>query len=402
MNNTRRNFLTSLGASALDFLIPSARAGLSNSHTLVCIFLRGAMDGLNTVIPYGDSAYFDKRPELSIAAPGEGADNAIDLTGFFGLNPAAAALKPVYDAGDLAIIHATGAPFANRSHFQTQLEMEHGFAGSRNNVKGWMARHFLSHPQPALDDFPFRAIAIGNALPESLRGARAASALNNVTGYDLVPDSSADFQGLLQSLYADHGNPFSQQAARTFQAMQALDYYNPALYTAEDGIFYPTTGLGRSLLQTAQYIKSGMGTEIFCLNMGGWDHHDDLKPRLADKLSELSDALSIFYTDMGERMNDITVLIMSEFGRRVAENASAGADHGYGGVMFAMGRKVNGGRVYADWPGLADHQLRDGDLAITTDYRTVIGELLHKQMGNTAIESVFSDYDASREWGIFS
>ena len=402
MSITRRNFLTRLGTSTLDFLIPEAHAASAGSHTLVCIFLRGAMDGLNAVVPYGDSFYYDKRPELSIGPPGAGADTAIDLNGFFGLNPAMAPVKPIYDSGDLAIIHATGAPFTARSHFQAQLEMEHGYAGSGNNANGWLARHFLSRPRPEFNDFPFRAIAVGNALPESLRGARSASALANVTGYDLVPDSNLDFQGLLQSLYAGQDNQLSQQAVKTFQALQALDYFNPALYTAEDGIFYPKTGLGRSLLQTAQYIKSGMNSEVFCLNMGGWDHHDNLKPRISGKLSELGEALGIFYADMGERMNNITVLVMSEFGRRVAENASAGADHGYGGVMFAMGRKVNGGRVYADWPGLADHQLRDGDLEITTDYRNVIGELLFKLMGNTAIDTVFSDYDASREWGIFS
>ena len=401
MNPSRRTFLADLGQEALDFLIPTAHAATTGQHTLVCVFLRGAMDALNSVVPYGEASYYDKRPSLAIKTPGKDTSSAIDLDGFFGFNPSLAALKPAYDAGDLAIVHACGAPFTSRSHFEAQREMEFGFKGRNGKADGWLGRHLALVPRPELDDLPFRSIAIGRALPGVLRGAPSASALSNVNGFDLTPNSNTDFSGLLQTLYAGSGGRLGLQAADTFKALQAMDYFAPGLYTAENGISYPKTGFGRSLLQVAQYIKSGMGTEVFCLDLGDWDHHENLNKRLSGRLKELAEGLSAFYTDMGERMQNTTVLVMSEFGRRVTENASGGVDHGRGSCMFVLGKHINGGRVYADWPGLTDQALNQGDLEITTDYRVVLGELLSRRMANTALDRVFPDFVADRELGLF-
>jgi len=401
MTISRRSFLSSLGQEALDFLIPPANAAATDRHKLVCVFLRGGMDALNTIIPYGDIDYYNKRPGLAIQAPGNDTSTAIDLDGFFALNPAMTTLKPIYDSGDLAVVHATGAPFVPRSHFDAQQEMEYGLPGSKGRLGGWLTRHIASVPNPELDDLPFRAIAVDRALPYALQDAVSASALNTINGFDLAPDSGADFTGLLNRLYADPGGRLGQHATATFKALQTLDFFAPGLYTAGDGLTYPRTTIGQRLLQVAQYIKSGIGTEIFYLNMSGWDHHQNLNTRLSARLKDLSEGLSTFYADMGERMQNITLLVMSEFGRRVAENASAGVDHGYGSCMLVLGKQINGGQVYTDWPGLSEPALNHGDLDITTDYRIVLSELLSRRMANTSLDRVFPGYAADRELGLF-
>jgi uncharacterized protein (DUF1501 family) len=299
------------------------------------------------------------------------------------------ALKAAYDSGDLAIVHATGAPFASRSHFAAQKSIESGRENEAGPYSGWLARHLTSFN--SLDQSPFRAIAIGHALPKSLHGTRAASALTDVNGFHWNSNSNHDFAGLLYALYGEE-DLLGQQAADTFKASATFDLYAPASYLSESADNYPNTQFGDALLQSSQYIKSGIGTEIICINAGGWDHHNNLVARLPPKLTDLSEGITAFYDDMGERMRDITMVIMSEFGRRVHENASGGADHGSGACMFILGAGVNGGQVYADWPGLADQQLYQGDLDITIDYRTVLSELLANRMGNKAIDQVFPDF----------
>ncbi|MEE9492518.1 MAG: DUF1501 domain-containing protein [Gammaproteobacteria bacterium] len=397
MDLSRRNFFSSLGQQALDFVVPPVEAASSVNHSLVFVSLRGGMDGLNTIVPFGDPGYYEKRPRLAISKPGQGDDSAINLDGYFGLNPALSKLKSLYNVGDLAIIHAAGAPFVTRSHFDARLSLESAYGYNDHFSDGWLGRYLSAKT----DSSPFRAIAVKTAISQALRGTRSVTALSKTEGFDLSTGSQLDFSGLLNNLYADRNDSLGSQGRDTLDALSLLDFYEPEKYKTPDNIKYPKSSFGESLSNTAKYIKSGLGTEVFWLESGGWDHHDGLEKKLSQKLTDFSEGLSAFHQDMGAKMQNVTVIVMSEFGRRVRENASLGTDHGRGGCMFVLGKNVNGGRVHAQWPGLADDQLNKGDLEITTDYRIVLSEFLRKRMGNVNIRSIFPDFDHSQELGLF-
>jgi uncharacterized protein (DUF1501 family) len=398
-STTRRTFLSLLGGQLLDALVPPAAAAVSEPHTLVYITLNGGMDGLNAVVPHADPDYYVARPNLAVPPPGQGADSAIDLDGFFGLHPNLQPLKALFDAGDLAIVHATGAPYVDRSHFSATKRMQSGLATPATYYTGWLARHLETFS--GFDDLPFRGITIGCAQHEALRGTRAASALRDVNGFDLSPAGQGDYTGTLQALYSPT-SLLGQQTLDTIDVIATFGFYHPASYTPDNGANYPSTDLARKLKQAAQYIKSGMGTEAICINSNGWDHHQDLAGMLPAKLDELAQALTTFYQDMGPRMQKVTVMVTTEFGRRVAENASYGVDHGRGTCLFALGDRVNGGRVYAEWPGLAEYQLNRGDLEITTDFRVILSEALVKLLENAWPDQVFTDFTSNYSLNLFS
>jgi uncharacterized protein (DUF1501 family) len=399
---SRRSFLRRAGAgvaavAALPAWLPRVAFGAGGDRdVLVQVFLRGGMDGLTTCVPYGDGELYRRRPTLAIRPPG-GAGGAIDLDGFFGLAPAARPLLPPYRAGHLAFVHATGAPDPTRSHFDAMQLMEFGVPGIPvgSVATGWLARHLLSM-SPAGSDL-LRALAMDIVLPNTLAGAPA-----TVPAPD--PDRLA-FPGrattvtyrrqVLSHMYAAAPEPLRRAAGDSLDTIDLLSRVDFVGYAPAPGAAYPDTVFGQKLRSTAALIKAEVGVECVTLDLGGWDHHSQEGPltgAMARLLDELSRALGAFYVDMGAGIATVTLIVMSEFGRRVSENASGGADHGHGNCMILMGGGIAGGRVLARWPGLALDQLDRGDLAITIDYRDVLAEVLTRRLGNTRPDLVFPGY----------
>lgn len=364
---------------------------------LVVIFQRGGMDGLNVVIPFGEgSSYYDKRPTLAIPEPNGTDESVIDLNGFFGLHPSLRPLKDVFDAGQLAVIHAAGSPDPSRSHFDAMEYMERGIPGDKLTGTGWICRHLKTTAWQ--NDSAFRAIGMGAMLPGSLRGQMSALALKSIADFHLAgrDDQIAAIQQTLASLYGIQApdNPLSTQAANVFSTFEALTKLSAADYQPANGASYPDGEFGMGLKQVAQLIKAGVGLEVACVDIGGWDTHEeqgDLYGAFPSLLSELAQGIAAFNSDLGDLMGGVTLVTMSEFGRRLEENASRGTDHGHGNCMFVMGGGVNGG-VYANWPGLKAENLDDGDLAITMDYRDVLSEIVTGRLMNTAIDQIFPGY----------
>jgi uncharacterized protein (DUF1501 family) len=368
---------------------------------LVCIFQRGAADGLNAVVPYGDPDYYLKRSTINVA---QSTAMALDLDGFFGLHPALAPLKPIYDLGELALVHATGEPHGSRSHFTAQGLVERGVLEKTGPNTGWLGRHMNN--SPAASSSAFRMVCISSNVMVSLLGADEPLAISNLNdfGFDQeVIDSG--YLDILGNLYNSTA-PFEGDAQAALAAIGELQAANIAALLPENGAVYPGNALGTKLLQAGQLIKSSLPVEVICIDSDGWDHHENLPTYIDQSLGELAGALSAFHTDMGAtRMQRITVLVHTEFGRRVAENGSKGADHGTGSVAYLMGGGVNGGQVFGKnvWPGLADGDLEMGeDLKITTDLRSVLAEMLSKRMVGADIGDVFPGFTGPFDLGVFS
>jgi len=358
----------------------------SDRDILVCIFQRGAADGLNALVPFTDSNYYTHRPTIAVAAGDE-----INLDDTYGFHPALSPLKAIYDAGKLALVHATGIPHQSRSHFAAQGLVERGITDKSGPDTGWLGRHLSL--SPAASNSAFRVISISGNVPVSLQGASEPLAISNLSefGFDQgIIDSG--YPAVLADLFRS-AIPFSGPAQAALNAMDELQAANLSSILPSNGAVYAATPLAGKLKQAAQLIKSELPVEVICMDSDGWDHHESLPTYIDQSLSEMAAALSAFYTDMGTQMQRITVLVHSEFGRRVAQNASQGTDHGTAGVAYVMGGGVNGGQVYSDWPGLTIPDLEmDEDLRITTDLRTVLAEMLDKRLGGTQLSSVFPDY----------
>ncbi|MEP7352820.1 MAG: DUF1501 domain-containing protein [Acidobacteriota bacterium] len=393
---TRRLFLRSssiaafgIGAAPL-WLTRAVRAADQprSKKILVAILQRGAMDGLSAVVPYGESPYYALRPNLAVAKPG-GDQGVIDLDGFFGLHPAMAPLKPLYDEHQLAIIHAAGSPDITRSHFDAQDYMESGTPGRKSTSDGWLNRS-LTQAEKSAKVSPVRAVSIGPSLARTLRGSNDAIAIANLEGFQVRDTSGADsFESMYESTL---DKVMSGAGHETFEAVKLIESIRKQPYTPANGAQYPN-GLGQGLMQIARLIKAGVGLEVAFADMGGWDTHSNQPARMQTLLTEFSGALAAFHKDLGERMSDVCVVTMSEFGRTAKENGSRGTDHGHANVMFAMGGGVKGGKIHGEWPGLApDHLYEQRDLAVTTDFRDVLGEVIAKHLGNTQTTSVFPGY----------
>ena len=363
---------------------------------LVAIFQRGAADGLNVVVPHGEKAYYRLRPTIAVPRPATGnADAAIDLDGFFGLHPSLAPLKPLFDQQHLAIVDAAGSPDPTRSHFDAQDYMESGTPGLKATHDGWMNRAL---PKAEGKVSPVRAVSLGPTLSRAMSGHNPAISLQTIGGFQ-VRDAMASKQ--FQDMYQNAADPMLRAAGQeTFEAVQMLQSVQRLPYTPAGGANYPRGRFGDSLRQIAQLIKADVGVEMAFADIGGWDHHvNELGQRasegqLANLLREYGQALAAFWTDMGDRMQDVALVTMSEFGRTAHENGNRGTDHGHANCMFVMGGAVKGGKVYGKWPGLEREQLYEGrDLALTTDFRDVLGELVAKHMGNGSLNGVFPGYD---------
>jgi len=408
---TRRNFLRSAGLGSLTLpawfpRVAFAATPSTQRDVLVCIFQRGAADGLNMVVPVGDDDYYKNRPTIRIPQPSGAAGAAIDLDGFFALHPSLAPFKELWDDGVLAAVHATGSPDPSHSHFDAMDFMERGTPGSKSIPTGWIGRHLGSLSTG--NTSPFRAVGMGTLVQASLRGPVAATALQSIADFHLGGKGAqatqiASFQASLSSLYADNAW-LDLQAQQTVSAINTLAAANPGAYEPQNGAKYPDTDFGSAMMQVSQLIKADLGLEVACVDLGGWDTHASqggATGQQADLLAELAGGLAAFHADLADRMSRIIVVTMSEFGRRLLENGSGGTDHGHGNCMFVLGGGVNGGKVYADWPGLAPAQLASpGDLAVTTDYRTILAEIVDRRLVNSKLGEVFPGFTPPAYLGV--
>ncbi len=457
MNVTRRLFLKNGGiAIASVGLAPVLGPGFVHNavfgaaptagkrkKTLICIFQRGAADGLSMVVPHGDPDLYRLRPVLGIPRPLGGKENAaLDLDGFFGLHPALAPFAPIYKSGHLAVVHACGSPDTTRSHFDAQDYMESGTPGRKSIASGWLARTVLACPEDrAKGNTPFRAVALGGALPRSLQGDANALAIPDLRAFGVgdvamlggsggeqrgarrkmaappqpamigrggsIAPAPTTAAGGFEALYDDAvGDVFHGPGRESFAAIKMLRGLNPGRYAPANGAAYPNGRFGESLKQIAQLIKADVGVEVAFAEVGGWDTHVNqggAQGQLANRLTEFSRAIAALYTDLGDRMSDVVILTMSEFGRTARQNGNNGTDHGHATCFFALGGDVNGGKVLGKWPGLADEQLYERrDLALTTDFRAVFGEVATRHLGASGVGRIFPGYaaDASAFRGV--
>ncbi len=360
---------------------------------LIAVFQRGAVDGLNVVIPHGEAAYYSLRPAIAIPRPDGSANSAVDLDGHFGLHPALRSLKPLWDAKQLAVVEAVGSPDPTRSHFDAQDYMESGTPGVKATADGWLNRALCSEHSPSA----LRAVGVGPDLPRSLRGRNEALALNSIGDFQ-VKDAQA--ASVFESMYGTSADRILNGTAReTFEAVRVMQSVAKTPYTPANGARYPTGRLGQSLFQIARLIKAEVGLEVAFTDVGGWDTHVyEVGPQphvgqLANLLRDFGDSMAAFSQDMGDRMEDITLVTMSEFGRTARENGNRGTDHGHANYMFVLGGQVNGGCVHGDWPGLAPEQLNEGrDLKVTTDFRSVLSQVVARQLGNRELATVFPGF----------
>jgi uncharacterized protein (DUF1501 family) len=407
---SRRYFLKQggiamVGLSAMPAFLQRAIAATpatTGKKQFVVLFQRGAADGLNIVVPFGEPNYYRLRPTIAIPQPRRGGtDAAIDLDGFFGLHPSLAPLEPLFRQNQLAIVHAAGSPDPTRSHFDAQDFMESGTPGVKATEDGWLNRALEVAPEENAS--PFRAVAMGANLPRMLHGSASAIALPDLKQFKVMPQTAgmgAAVEGGFEAIYAqtvDHA--LRGTGTETFEAIDMLRKVDPSKYAPENGAQYPTSRLGQNLQQIGQLLKANIGVEVLFVDCGGWDNHVNeggVQGQLSNLLKDLGQGLAAFHQDMGDRMQDVVVVTMSEFGRTAKENGNRGTDHGHANCMFVMGGNVKGGRVSGNWPGLADHQLNEGrDLALTTDFRSVLSEVLVKHVGATDLKTVFPGFDTS-------
>jgi uncharacterized protein (DUF1501 family) len=402
MTISRRYFLKNggiamLGMASLPSFLQRAIASTPSpgKKKMVVLFQRGAMDGLNVVVPFAEPNYYHLRPTIAIPEPRRGgADAAIDLDGFFGLHPSLAPLQPLFQNGQLAIVQAVGSPDPSRSHFDAQDYMESGTPGVKATEDGWLNRALQATPEE--QSSPFRAVAFGPYLPRTLQGSAPAVSIPDLKQFKMY-GSQQTVEGGFEAMYAQtvdqalHG--VGQQ---TFEAIDQLKKINPDSYQPENGAAYPKSRFGQSLQEIAELFKGDVGLEVAFLDSGGWDHHVNeggVQGQLSNLLRDLGQGIAAFNQDMGDRMGDVVFVSMSEFGRTAHENGNRGTDHGHANCMFVMGGDIKGGKVYTRWPGMSDGQLHDGrDLAVTTDYRSVLSEIMTKHLGNRNLASVFPGF----------
>lgn len=410
----RRYFLKSSGIALASFGLmsvapeflhqfASAQTGkdaFGKKKTLIVIFQRGAVDGLNMVVPYGEDEYYSLRRTIAINSPNK-ADGAIDLDGFFGLHPSLRPLESLWKSKQLAVINSVGSPENTRSHFDAQDYMESGTPGVKSTRDGWLNR-VLQTKEDAKSS-PFRAVAMTSQVPRSLIGRAPTVAMTNLADFSIKAGAYTNavqggFEGIWQEKVSDG---LGDTGKETFEAVNFLKQANPAKYRPENGANYPNSRFGQSLLQIAQLVKAQVGLEVAFTDTPGlnWDTHANqggARGQLANLLRDFGASIAALTMDLGTRMDDVVILTMSEFGRTARQNGTGGTDHGHGNAMFVIGNSVKGGRVYGDWKGLKPGELNEGrDLAITTDFRDVFGEIAQKHLANKNLEQVFPKYATS-------
>ncbi len=411
MSLSRRLFLKSAGVAAAaygtvpSFLLrtayaqnPAGAGSAKNRPILIAIFQRGAADGISMVVPFGDARYASVRPQIAIPAPSRGgAESALDLDGFFGLHPSLGSLKPLYDAGHLAMVQAVGSPDNSRSHFDAQDYMESAAPGNKGVADGWLNRYMQTDPKPK-GTAPFRAIAMSSNMPRTLLGPAPALAMTRIQDFDVRGSGrqggGGDVYSAFEALWHNE----------TFDAVKMLKDANPTRFQPENGAMYPNQPFSQSLMQIAQIIKADVGLEVAFADLSGWDTHANqgaVAGQLSQRLREFGDGIAALYRDLGDRMRNIVVVTMTEFGRSIKQNGSGGTDHGHASALFIAGGPVKGGKVYGKWPGLSPDRLFEGrDLALTTDFRDVFAEILTKHMHAPDVARVFPGYTPTQTLGL--
>jgi len=408
----RRYFLKSSGISLASFglmsVAPSFLHQFANAATvtdafgkkkiLITIFQRGAVDGLNMVVPYGESEYYNLRRTIAVPKPNQ-AEGALNLDGFFGLHPSLKPLEKFWQSKQMAIVHSTGSPDNTRSHFDAQDYMESGTPGVKATRDGWLNR--VLQTKKSEHDSPFRAVALNGQIPRTLVGRAPTIAMTNLSDFAINAGVYTNaVQGGFEGVWQQNAQSgLGDTGKETFAAVNFLKKANPAQYKAENGAQYPNSQLGRSLLQIAQLIKAGVGLEVAFAEVGGWDTHSNQggsRGQLANLLRDFGQSIAALATDLGKQMDDVVILTMSEFGRTARENGTRGTDHGHANAMLVLGNSVKGGKVYGDWKGLGESDLNEGrDLAVTTDFRDVFGEISYKHLGNKNLDKIFPKYSPS-------
>jgi uncharacterized protein (DUF1501 family) len=404
---SRRAFIARTTAAAAVLASPAwlprvayAQSEDTTRDVIVSIFLRGGADGLSLVVPFGENAYYSLRPTIAIPRPdSSNANRAVDLNGFFGLPPAMASLLPAFQAGHLLIVHATGSTDPSRSHFDAQAFMEIGIPGEREVATGWLGRHLASKP-PMKPDAALRALAFNYGLPLMLAGAPDTLPIPNPANFGIAGTSSTRTARLnwLGAAFASQPDPLRTSAMNTQRTITQLSAINIGAYAPAGGAVYPNSSFATALRSTAALIRADVGVEAVQIDVGGWDTHSAQGPLtggMSNTMRGLADALAAFHADMAgaSRLGRLTVVAMSEFGRKAQENGSQGTDHGHGNVMFVIGGSVAGGQVMTIWPGLQTAQLyQQQDLQVTIDYRDILAEIVSRRLGNNQLDLVFPGY----------
>ena len=396
---------TTFGAELLD---GAALKGAARGKTLICLFQRGAADALNVVVPHGEAAYYRLRPNIAIPRPsgGAGAIGAIDLDGFYGLHPALAPMKPLWDMGILAPVHAVGSPSSTRSHFDAQDYMETGTPDQKGTRDGWLNRYLAlkgTCEAGCVHDnapSPFRAVAMTQQTPRMLEGPAPTIAMNSLSEFSVRAAGPAAER--LEALYrTGTADVVHAAGGEMFEAVKILKAADPQKYLPRNGASYPNSQFGQRLRQIAQLVKADVGLEVAFADVGGWDTHVNQGAstgQLALRLDDFARSIAALVADLGDRMADVTIMTVSEFGRTVRQNGNGGTDHGHASALFVVGGAVKGKKVYGRWPGLEPEQLYEGrDLALTTDFRSVFSEVAAKQLGATRLDALFPGFNTSRE-----
>ncbi len=409
----RRYFLKASGigmagfgliAAAPDFLQQFVNAAAlkdtnGKKKILVTIFQRGAVDGLNMVVPHGEDEYYNLRRNIAVAKPKE-TDGAVDLDGYFGLHPSLKPLEKFWTNKQLAVVHSVGSPDNTRSHFDAQDYMESGTPGVKSTRDGWLNR-VLQETKSAKDS-PFRAVSLTQQMPRALYGRAPSVAMSSLSNFAINAGIyTKSVQGGFEGLYQQNADSLGETGKETFEAVNFLKQANPAQYKPENGAVYPNNPFGNNLRQIAQLIKANVGLEIAFTDTPGlnWDTHANeggARGQIANLLGNFGQAIAAFAADLGKKMDDVVILTMSEFGRTAKENGTRGTDHGHANSMFILGNAIKGGKVYGDWKGLKNENLYEGrDLALTTDFRDVFGEISQKHLGNKNLGQIFPNYQTS-------
>jgi uncharacterized protein (DUF1501 family) len=394
---SRRVFLRGAGLAALgvgfrpsSLLVRTAEAAEAGPKVLVHVFLRGGCDGLNLVVPYGDSIYYDLRTSGATGGIALGRNDVVPLDSYFGLNPALAPLKALYDQQRLAFVHAVGCTDLTRSHFDAQDFTMTGTPGNRSTADGWLDRTIARIPGSEV----MQGVAFASQLPRAFLGVEPVLVASNLTTFDIRARTwHAEAEGLLRSMYEADSSEVGRVGKETFAAMDVILRSPAVLAAPSNGAVYPNVGIGNSLRQAAQIIKAGLGTRcIFVDVSGAFDTHANQLPANATEFARIADALVAFDTDLGVLRDDVVLLMSTEFGRAAFVNGTLGTDHGTAHCAIVMGGRVRGGQVRGRWPGLAKSQLyQERDLAVGTDFRDLYAEVVRVHLGVDAA-SLFPGY----------
>ncbi len=377
MKISRRTFVKAAGAlpAALPLVARADAPGQRTRDVVVCIFQRGAADGMHLVPPYGDMHY-DKLNRDELLSPAE----VMDLDGFFGLHTQMGALQPAFAAGELAVVHGAGLVPQVRSHFNAQALMECGYDSVQidNGLNGWLGRYLTEGP--GINGTFFQAVGYGQGVQKSLRGG-VPTGLNSIQSFGIKSENEAYvpfIEEATREVYEGGSDLLHTEAIRALDASAVLKGVD--FDTFPPNVTYGDDPFAQDMLEVAQLIKACIGMDIICVDVGGWDTHDDERNRLNILMPEFANALAAFHEDIVEFRDNVTVITMTEFGRRLLVNGSAGTDHGNGSVMLAMGGGVNGGQVYSNWGGLPLAPTADDGLSVGVDWRQVLSELMVARM----------------------